>query len=131
MNTWISAAVIATACAAACPQKALATPSHRIQASADSRCRFYTPRRVALRKLAIGETAEVVTFSTSCTGAFDASAAAGYLALHRWEDGKWRLVKEGISTIVPTLFSGTYRLTVRNHHGIPVEARVRFEYGAG
>jgi hypothetical protein len=94
-------------------------------------CRVYSNRLAYTGKLGVGESRVVVEWRTPCDGAVNASAAVGRLSLLRQDGGEWQVVKEGISTIVPRLPAGTYRLIVSNPYGIPTDYKVSLKYGTG
>lgn len=94
-------------------------------------CRGYTGRLTYAGKLDVGESKVVAEWRTPCEGALNASAAKGRLTLLVNDSGVWREVKQGISTIVPRLPAGTYRLVVGNPYGIRSDYAVSLKYGIG
>lgn len=97
----------------------------------DATCRSYTNRLSYKGKLSIGESKVVAEWTTPCDGAINASAAKGRLTLLALSNGHWTKIREGISTIVPVVSAGTYRLIVTNPYGIPSEYAVGLKYGRG
>jgi hypothetical protein len=110
----------------------LTIPSNATPLTVGKRCIGTLPELTSQGVLSPG--AEEVDFrwSTTCVGTFSASVSGGaVLSIQRAQGGIWYTIGSGVSTVIPNLVAGSYRIVVRNTQYHRINYSVRHRRGLG
>lgn len=95
------------------------------------RCFAYFPQLTLEGRLRSYESEVVFTWNTTCHSSFSASGSGATIILQRLGGTGWVDMTSGISSYVPDLGPGTYRIVARNDWARAVEYKVRHRRGMG
>jgi hypothetical protein len=105
-------------------------PKQRVVASSKP-CVGYLPELTLRGSLNADEQVVVVQWTTTCTSAFSASSVGVNLSVQQRIDGQWRERTSGLSSYIPSLNPGVYRIVAKNIFGRRVDYSVTHRRGLG
>lgn len=110
----------------------LTVPANATPLSVGKRCIATMPQLTSQGVLPPGASEVDFRWDTTCVGTFSASVSGGaVLSIQRAQGSRWETVGSGVSTVIPSLGPGRYRIVVHNTQYHRINYSVRHRRGLG